>query len=105
MTPSSGGRSYEITVADRCRIARDEARLGQRELAAAVDVSKGTVTNYEDRRNQSARKDIVLKRWALATGCSYEWLKSGGPDGQDGLPTKWSARGADVLAFPTQIAA
>jgi transcriptional regulator with XRE-family HTH domain len=94
-TPPTGGRTVDITTADRLRIARIEAALGQAELAQRIGCAKGTVTNYEDRKNAAKRKDIVLRQWALATGFSFDWLKYG----VDTTPTqgdaqsRWMTRG------------
>ena len=82
MTPP--GRTASIGIADRLRIARDEADLGQRELAELIGASKATVTNYENRRRPTRRKAYIVKAWALATGFDYQWLLTGETDAPDG---------------------
>jgi len=79
-----------FTVADRLRKAREVARLEQCDLAAAIDVSRGTVSNYE--RGSVQPRVIVMKAWALRTGVPLSWIQTGDgnegeaprPDGPDG---------------------
>lgn len=72
-------------VGDFLRKARESAGLDQAELAAALGISRATVTNYE--RNKVKPRRAVVMAWAMRTGVPFEWLqgqespRQGGPDG------------------------
>lgn len=67
--------------------------LNQAEFAAEIDVSAGTIRNYELGKVEPRR--IVLKQWGLRSGVPLYWLvrgigeneesPSGGPDGDSGV--------------------
>jgi len=101
----------EWTMGDRLRKAREEAGLSQSELAAAIKVSRATVSNAEvGARHPLA---ITVGAWARATGVPEAWLLTGkaagtpsGPDGGGGLPRldsnqeppgSWSPSGRPAL--------
>ena len=71
----------EFTVADRLRKAREVTGLDQTQFAAEIDVSRGTVSNYEQGRTNVRR--IVLKAWALRSGVPIEWIETGAVGPQD----------------------
>lgn len=65
----------EITIAHRLRIAREFAGLEQQELADALDVARGTVSNAELGKRTPRR--IMIKAWALRCGVSLDWIENG----------------------------
>lgn len=79
----------EFTIADRLRKARERTGLDQAPFAAEIDVSKGTVSNYESDRYTHQRKRIVLRAWALRTGVPLHWIETGDapptPDDDPGI--------------------
>jgi transcriptional regulator with XRE-family HTH domain len=62
------------TLGDRLRKAREFAGLEQGELAEAIGISRGTVSNYELGRGQRPPKVIVLRAWAHQCGVPFEWI-------------------------------
>lgn len=62
------------TLGDRLRKAREFAGLEQGELAAAIGISRGTVSNYELERGQKPPKMIVLRAWAHECRVPFTWL-------------------------------
>lgn len=74
----------EWSVHDRCRKAREDAGLDQAELAARIDVSRATISNYETGYVKAVRP-IVLRAWALATAVPFEWLRDGEEVGRPGV--------------------
>lgn len=62
------------TLGDRLRKAREFAGLDQDDLAAAIGISRGTVSNYELGRGQKAPKVYVLRDWAKTCGVPLEWI-------------------------------
>lgn len=64
-----------FTVSDRCRKAREIAGLEQQELADRIEVSRGTISNYETAA--VAPRRIVLRAWAFACGVDFDWLAFG----------------------------
>ena len=63
------------SISDRLRKAREHAGLEQGELAAAIDVSRTTISNYE--RGHVSPRRIVVRQWALRTGVPFDWLMTG----------------------------
>lgn len=72
--PNEGVR-LTFTLGDRLRKAREHAGLEIRELAAAVDVHRQSVTRYEADRAVPKRGTVLL--WSYATGVSVAWLVDG----------------------------
>lgn len=62
---------------DRLLKAREVAGLEQAELAAALDVSRQTISNYE--RGISRPRRLQLREWALVCGVDLDWLVEGDP--------------------------
>lgn len=91
---ASQGRTYEFRIGDRLRIAREHLGLDQRAFAVLIDVSKGTVSNYEN--GHTAPKTLVVKAWALATGFDPGWLMTGVP------PEAQPAEGGEPAAPETR---
>lgn len=71
------------TLADRLRKARAHAGMDQSQLAEMLEVSRGTVANYE--RATVPARPLMVKMWAMATGVDAEWLRTG-EDPRQGEP-------------------
>lgn len=69
------GRSYEFTIGDRVRAAREQVGLEQAELADATGISRNSISNYERGATTPRRGQLALI--ALATGFDFEWLATG----------------------------
>ncbi|MDO5633294.1 MAG: helix-turn-helix transcriptional regulator [Micrococcus sp.] len=63
------------TLGDRLRKAREMTGLSQAQFAKRIEVSVGTIGNYEAGRR--APRAIVIRAWALATGVPRPWLETG----------------------------
>lgn len=76
------------SFADRVRKARDIAGLNQREFAAAIEVSEGSLATWETGRAKPRDIVAVAKRIQLATRVPAMWTLGidETPDG-DGGPT------------------
>lgn len=96
---TTGQRHFEWSVADRLRKAREEAGMTQQQLADRIDVSQRTVSNYENPAHDGARKPLVVKQWAFATGFDYDLVMTGepGPDSPDGLGVGPSGCDGEVI--------
>ena len=68
----------------RLHLARFMAGLEMQELADRMDISRGTVSNYEDADYSRQRQRSTIRLWALATGYPVEWLADGVPSSPDG---------------------
>lgn len=116
MSISVAGAIPEFSLSDRLRKAREHSGLDQTQLAEAMGVSRGTVSNAE--RGQHAVRPIVIKMWAMSTGVSLQWLETGtAPDpegpGAEGvhrprfeLGTHWltHSRSQNVIPLPRNSA-
>lgn len=69
------GSSWEWTITDRLKKAREITGLDQKDFAKLIGVSRGTVSNYE--RGIENHKKPVLLSWAQFSGVSLEWLMTG----------------------------
>ena len=69
----------------RLHLSRFMAGLEIQELADRMDISRGTVSNYEDADYSRQRQRSTIRLWALATGYPFEWLADGVPTSGDGL--------------------
>jgi transcriptional regulator with XRE-family HTH domain len=65
----------EWTIGDRLRKARELTGLEKAEFAAQLDVSRNTITNYE--QGKVKPRTVVLRAWAMRCGVSLEWLRDG----------------------------
>lgn len=89
MTEQPAGVVPEFTIGDRLRKARELTGLDQEQFAAAIDVSRGTVSNYEGGTTTNLKR-LVLKQWAMFAGVRLEWIETGyapdptGPEGDGG---------------------
>lgn len=72
---TAAAETFEWTMQDRLRKAREIAEIDQIALAEDMGVSRQTVSNYE--RGLVKPRRIVLKAWALRTGAPMEWLQTG----------------------------
>lgn len=69
-------RSLQKQIALRIRSARQAARLTQSELAAALNLSRSAVAQWES-ASGSAPSTASFARLAAALGCTFEWLATG----------------------------
>lgn len=65
----------EWTMGDRLRKAREDAGLSQAQLAAAIGISRNTVSNAE--LGDRTPLTITLRAWADVTGVPLQWLQTG----------------------------
>lgn len=88
--PKGGTRVPEFDLADRMRKSARVARLNNKQIAAALDVTPETVSAWINGRHEPS--SLVLTVWAQMTDVDLEWLRNGvggstsGPDG--GFVTK-----------------
>jgi len=67
---------------DRLRKAREAAGLTQQQLAEFVEISRATVSAYENNAKKPSGPFLVV--WAARTGVSKDWIRTGNTDiGQD----------------------
>lgn len=86
----------EITLGWRMRIAQERSGLTVGQLADRLGYSRSQLSRWMHDAGRAPR-DIVLTAWALATGVSVDWLRTGqaptnDPDGggeQQESATKW----------------
>lgn len=69
-------RSLQKQIALRIRSARQAARLTQSELAAALNLSRSAVAQWES-ASGSAPSTANFARLAATLGCTFEWLATG----------------------------
>lgn len=75
MTTQNETHVPQWTLGDRLRKAREEAGYTQRELAAAIGISRNSVVNYEVGATEPKR--LAIQAWARLTGVPSEWLTWG----------------------------
>lgn len=63
------------TLGLRLQQSREWRELNQLDLAAVLDVSRATVSNYE--RGVSTPSKLQVNAWAVACDVDVEWLKTG----------------------------
>jgi transcriptional regulator with XRE-family HTH domain len=61
--------------ADRMRKALRTSGIGANEMAAYLDVSRNTVSNWIN--GHTPPRGAYLRLWALRTGVPFEWLEHG----------------------------
>lgn len=95
------------TLGDRLAKARTGAGLTQEQLAVKLDIVRATVGRYENDKVENPEQRAIMA-WAMATGCSYVWLRDGtgpwrsGPDGPSDLPVRpftWKSEPARTYAL------
>lgn len=96
MTQQPAGIVLEFTIGDRLRKAREYAGYDQGPFAALLEVSRGTVSNYE-RGVGERRKPIVVREWARITGVSRKWIETGEGNPTDPDGSRETGRGATTL--------
>ena len=74
-TLTDSTEKYSFTMADRMRKALTWANLKPYEVAERLQVSRNTVGNWINGRNEPRRRD--LKAFALLTGYPVQWLETG----------------------------
>src|SRR5215471_16719244 len=75
MTEQPDGTIPEFDLADRMRKALRESGTGVAEMAAYLDVTRHSVSNWISGRRPPSTQ--TLRLWALRTGVSYDWLRTG----------------------------
>lgn len=97
----------EWDLSDRLRKSLREAELSVHAMSEYLDVDRKTVGNYLNGRTTPTT--ATLRVWALRTGASYTWLRTGalpenGPEtgpGQQIVAYTWKQRTpGQVLTFP-----
>ena len=66
----------------RIQRAREFADMNQRDLAAAIGVSRATLANVEQGTRKARRGELIAI--AFATGVDFEWIETGKAPTQDG---------------------
>ena len=83
-------RIPDWTLGERLEKARKEAGLKQEDMAAIMDVSPATISNWETGARKPVMGEIELvKRWAAETDVDVAWLL--------GVSTYWNPPGASDL--------
>jgi len=75
MSEQTAGAYPEWTLGERIRKARDFAGLDQAELAALVDATRTTVSNWETGATSPNQRKV--RRVAMVTGVAVDWLRDG----------------------------
>lgn len=95
-----GGRAHEFGLADRLRVAREDAGFTVREFEALTGISRSSIGNYEAGKTTPRRPQLVA--WAMATGFDLAWLETGKapvqpkPNGGDEVDTRHARTGVWV---------
>lgn len=90
LQPSPSDPRFEFDRGDRMRRALRVSGLRVEEMAAHLEVSRNTVSNWINGRANPRDRD--LKQFALRTGFPIDWLANGtvagnkGPGGTNGQP-------------------
>lgn len=95
----------EFDIVDRLRRARDVAGLDQQQLAALTQISRATISNYEDRTWPRRRNPIYLRTIARACGVDETWLLEGQPPRPSRGGEIGNNNGLDTVRFSTDSAA
>lgn len=70
-----GRRIPPSTLGSRLRDARTWRRLEQAQLAEALDVSRATISNYENGVSKPSKLQVAA--WAVVTDTDVDWLRTG----------------------------
>jgi transcriptional regulator with XRE-family HTH domain len=94
--------SYEWTIADRLRKARELTGLNQEGFATRIGISKGTVSTYEIDPDAPHKPPFMLA-WANGSPVTLEWLWTGQESGNsppDGRPFWVTSQSVDNDRYP-----
>jgi transcriptional regulator with XRE-family HTH domain len=100
-------QTLDFTLGDRLRKSREHAGLTVRSMAEVLGVSTGTISSWENDRNQRPPSKAVLMAWSQVTGVALEWLTAGKPE----APMRGRSRGrpetpavhVDFIATPACV--
>lgn len=67
--------SWEQTIGDRLRKARESTGMTKEEFAEKTEISRTVVANLEN--GVGPYKQPYLITWAYVTGASLKWIKTG----------------------------
>lgn len=98
---AEAGAVPQWSLQDRLRKAREYAGLQQSELAADLDISRNTVSNYEAGRVEPRR--IVMRVWAMRCGVDFQWMETGLPrldSNQEPAGIEHDAAACVIIPFP-----
>ena len=82
MTISEVGIVPEIELRHRLRIARERTTLDAQSFAEELGMSRNAVNKAE--RGVTTPRELTLRAWAMRTGVSLHWLKTGETPPRDG---------------------
>lgn len=74
-TAPLGGVEPVFDLPDRMRKALSVADVSAQDMAAYLDVSRNTISNWINGRFHPPTS--ALRLWAMRTGVSYAWLRTG----------------------------
>ena len=66
-----------FTIGDRLRKARQYADIGSAEMAGRIGRTRNSITRYESAETVDDIDELVLRAYAMETGVSFRWLKTG----------------------------
>ena len=93
------------TLGDRLYKARKQAGLTQHDMAERMEVSRASVSNWENDEHRPYRRS--LRQWATITGVSVEWLQRGSPTVTEQYPATlldlWQDCEHDLIPFPRDL--
>lgn len=81
-TSLNSGVIPELTIGDRCALARRYSGLDQTEFAERLGSSRRIVSRIETGARQPTRPEVVA--WSFATGVDLHWLETGEAPSPDG---------------------
>ncbi|QAY16085.1 helix-turn-helix DNA-binding domain protein [Arthrobacter phage Elesar] len=73
--PVEHSRTPQFQLKDRLRLAREQRRLEQTDMAAELGMSRATVSNYE--RGVTRPGKLALNAWASVCDVDVQWLSKG----------------------------
>ena len=87
------GAVPDWTLGWRMQRALAHAGISAGEMAAELEVSRGTLSRWLNDRGARPRA-IYLRQWALRCGVSYRWLLNGNP--QHAVPANARSEGFNL---------
>lgn len=84
--PESSRRIPPSTLPTRLQQAREWRGYTQDDLAAVLDVSRGTISNYERGVGKKGISRLQVNAWAAFCDVDVEWLKTGREEGHPSGP-------------------